>query len=334
MTADVEVRTPSGANVTVPVTTYLRLGLPEAAALDLPVPDGTQKGTTKPTDTPRFAPPYLDSAFAAGNARVGDFEPANRVQSQVEAALKNVDGFKDFLPNWNDRTRTAQRQGQGFADVAQQLANQRKLNLLSPTALKSNMDSLLGPGVNVQLKNSDATTNTYVNITVKAKLSGTTHSPGRRPQHPRRVVQRPEARQRHHHHEGLERRRRGQGGDPGQDRERDAHADPAVRRQVQPLVDVEEHRRPDGQLDVAQRRQPERPGVPGRRGVRGRDHHVHPAALLGAAGDPRPARSAGAAAARRGPHRGRVARPDRAEQPRDPARDQRQGERLGVGQLA
>ncbi|MFB9600261.1 toxin glutamine deamidase domain-containing protein [Saccharothrix longispora] len=176
VTADVEVRTPSGANVTVPVTTYMRLGLPEAAALDLPVPDGTRKGTTKPTDTPRFAPPYLDSAFAAGNARVGDFEPANRVQSQVEAALKNVAGFKDFLPNWNDPNANPRSgKGQGFADVAQQLANQRKLNLLSPTALKSNMDSLLGPGVNIQLKNSDATTSTYVNVTVKAKLSGTTH---------------------------------------------------------------------------------------------------------------------------------------------------------------
>ncbi|WP_158844492.1 hypothetical protein [Saccharothrix deserti] len=176
VTADVEVRTPSGANVTVPVTTYVRLGLPEAAALNLPTPEGTQPGIAKPTAEPRWAPPYLDAAIAAGNAKVGDFEPAARVQPQVEAALKNVEGFEKFLPSWNDPNANPRSgKGQGFADVAQQLANQRKLNQLSPTALKSNMDSLMGPGVQIQLKNSDATSNTYVNITVKAKLTNSTH---------------------------------------------------------------------------------------------------------------------------------------------------------------
>ncbi|WP_447004374.1 hypothetical protein ACRAKI_32880 [Saccharothrix isguenensis] len=175
VTADVEVRTPSGGNVTVPITTYVRMGTPEAAALNLPVPEGTRTGIAEPTAEPRWAPPYLNGGIA-GNAKVGDFEPASRVQPQVEAALKNVKGLKDFLPSWNDPNANPRSgKGQGFTDVAQQLANQRKLNQLSPTALKSSMDSLLGPGVTVQMKSSDATTDTYVNITVKAKLTNSTH---------------------------------------------------------------------------------------------------------------------------------------------------------------
>ncbi|GAA1278452.1 glycosyltransferase [Saccharothrix xinjiangensis] len=176
VTADVQVRTPSGDDVTIPVTTYVRLGTPEAAALNLPVPEGTPVGVARPTAQPRWAPPYLDGAIAAGNVKVGDFEPASRVQPQVEAALRNVKGFADFLPNWNDPgANPRSSRGKGFADVSRQLANQRKLNQLSPTSLKSNMDSLMGPGVSVQLKNSDATTNTYVNITVKAKVRNPVH---------------------------------------------------------------------------------------------------------------------------------------------------------------
>ncbi|MER5267743.1 hypothetical protein ABTZ99_37160 [Actinosynnema sp. NPDC002837] len=176
VTADVEVRTPSGDNVIVPVTTYMRIGTPEAAALNLPVPEGTPTGIAKPTAQPRWAPPYVDGAFAAGNVKVGDFEPASRVQPQVEAALKNVKGLSDLLPNWNNpQANPRSSKGQGFGDVSRQLANQRKLDQLSPTALKSNMDGLLGPGVQVQLKSSDATTDTYVNITVKAKIDNTRH---------------------------------------------------------------------------------------------------------------------------------------------------------------
>ncbi|NUT95798.1 MAG: hypothetical protein HOY78_27615, partial [Saccharothrix sp.] len=176
VTADVEVRTPSGDNVTVPVTAYVRLGTPEAAALNLPVPEGTRTGVAQPTAQPRWAPPYLDGAIAAGNVKVGDFEPASRVQPQVESALRNVKELKGFLPNWNSASANPRSgKGQGFADVSQQLANQRKLEQLSPTALKSNLDSLMGPGVRIQLKNSDATTNTYVNITVKAKVRDPRH---------------------------------------------------------------------------------------------------------------------------------------------------------------
>ncbi|WP_153278786.1 hypothetical protein [Saccharothrix syringae] len=176
VTVDLEVRTPSGDNVTVPVTTYARLGLPEAAALNLPVPQGTRNTIATPTAQPRWAPPYLAGAFAAGNARVGEFEPANRVLPQVEGALRNAKGLEGLLPTWNDRTANPRSgKGKDFADVGAQLANQRKLNLLTPAALRSNMDSLLGPGVQVQLKHPGTTTNTYVNVTVKAKLRNTTH---------------------------------------------------------------------------------------------------------------------------------------------------------------
>ncbi|MFC3897248.1 glycosyltransferase [Lentzea rhizosphaerae] len=178
VTAEVEVRTPSGDSVKVPVTTYMRVGLPEAGALGLPTPDGTRNSTVDPaTAGTKFAPPYLADAIAAGNAKVGEFEAAAQVQGQVEDALRKVPGFEKFLPSWNDpNANPRSSKGKSFADVAEQLANQRKLtSQLSPAALKTNMDSLMGPGVQVQLKNSGTTSNTYVNVTVKAKLTNPQH---------------------------------------------------------------------------------------------------------------------------------------------------------------
>ncbi|NKE57035.1 hypothetical protein FXN61_09370 [Lentzea sp. PSKA42] len=178
VTAEVEVRTPSGDNVKVPVTTYMRMGLPEAGALGLPTPDGTRNSTVDPnTAGTKFAPPYMAGAIAAGNAKVGEFAPAAQVQNQVEDALRGLPGFEKFLPSWNDpNANPRSSKDKSFADVAEQLANQRKLtSQLSPAALKTNMDSLMGPGVQVQLKNSGKTTNTYVNVTVKAKLTNPQH---------------------------------------------------------------------------------------------------------------------------------------------------------------
>ncbi|GAA3666980.1 hypothetical protein GCM10022267_61780 [Lentzea roselyniae] len=178
VTAEVEVRTPSGADVKIPVTTYLRLGLPEAGALGLPTPDGTRNNIVDESNKgKKFPPPYLGDALAAGNAKVGEFEVASEVQSQVEGALRDLPGFGKFLPNWNNPDANPRSsKGQSFGDVAEQLANQRRLtSQLSPAALKANMDSLMGPGVQVQLKNSGKTSNTYVNITVKAKVSDPVH---------------------------------------------------------------------------------------------------------------------------------------------------------------
>jgi hypothetical protein len=176
VTANVHVRTPNGADVVVPVTTYLRLGLPEAAALDLPVPPGTPIGLTTPgTAGTKFLPPYLDAELAAGNVKVGQFGPGAQVQTQVESTLKDLPGFGKFLPGWNDPD-TGTRKGQSLADIAEANANQRKLDSeLSPTALKTKMDSLLGPGVQVQLKKRGPRTNEYVNITVRARPVGTQH---------------------------------------------------------------------------------------------------------------------------------------------------------------
>ncbi|MFD5830399.1 hypothetical protein ACFWGZ_33385, partial [Lentzea sp. NPDC060358] len=178
VTAEVEVRTPSGDPVKIEVTTHVRMGLNEAGAVGLPTPEGTRNTTTDPaTKDTRHLPPYVADTLAAGNAKVGEFVPATQVQGQVETALRELPGFEKFLPKWNNPDANPRSsKGQGFGDVAEQLANQRKLTAnLSPAALKANMDSLLGPGVQVQLKNSGKTTNTYVNVTVKAKLSGTKH---------------------------------------------------------------------------------------------------------------------------------------------------------------
>jgi hypothetical protein len=178
VTAEVEVRTPSGESVKMEVTTHMRMGLNEAGAVGLPTPDGSRNTITDPaTADTKYLPPYVADTLAAGNAKVGEFTPSTKVQGQVEGALRELPGFDKFLPKWNNPDANPRSgKGQSFADVAEQLANQRKLTAnLSPAALKANMDSLLGPGVQVQLKNSGKTTNTYVNVTVKAKVSNPKH---------------------------------------------------------------------------------------------------------------------------------------------------------------
>ncbi|WP_461121209.1 scabin-related ADP-ribosyltransferase [Saccharothrix stipae] len=176
VTVEVEVRTPNGDTVTVPATAHVRLGLPEAGAHGLPVPAGTQTGITKPgTQDTRFEPPYLAEGLAAGNIRVGEFATASQVQAQVENALRGLPDFDGFLPEWN-RGTDPRADGKNFADVVEMLNNQRKLDAeLSPTALRAKMDSLLGPGVQVQLKRQGFATNDFVNVTVKARLSGAKH---------------------------------------------------------------------------------------------------------------------------------------------------------------
>ncbi|WP_329792503.1 glycosyltransferase [Lentzea sp. DG1S-22] len=178
VTAEVEVQGPAGKPVTMEITTHMRMGVGEAGAVGLPTPVGTRNSTTDPaTADTRFLPPYVADTLAAGNAKVGEFVPATQVQHQVETKLRELPGFEKFLPKWtNPDANPRSGKGQGFGDVAVQLANQRKLDAnLSPAALKANMDSLLGPGVQVQLKNSGKTTNTYVNVTVKAKLTNPKH---------------------------------------------------------------------------------------------------------------------------------------------------------------
>jgi hypothetical protein len=173
---NLEVETPHGPPITVPATSFVRVGLPEAHEAGLPVPAGTPEGLAKPTGSPRFVPPYLAAEMAAGNAKVGQFAPANGVQSQVENALRGLPGFKNFLPSFADPASDPRRAGKNMADLASMAANQRKLATeLSPAALKSQMDSLIGPGVQIQLKKQGLATNDFVNITVKARMTNPVH---------------------------------------------------------------------------------------------------------------------------------------------------------------
>ncbi|SEP53028.1 Glycosyltransferase sugar-binding region containing DXD motif-containing protein [Amycolatopsis saalfeldensis] len=168
---DVEVTTASGDKATVEATAYVRMGLPEAKAQGLPVPEGTRD---KLTDVgKRHEPPYLASAVAAGQARAGSFTPAAKVQPQIENALRDRPGFGKFLPRWDK----FQSDSKGSTrDVAERLANLRKLtSAFSPAALKSKMDSLLGPGVSVQLKRRGLFTDEYLSVTVKAKVGPGEH---------------------------------------------------------------------------------------------------------------------------------------------------------------
>ena len=67
-----------GGTVNVDADAFLRLGLPEANAATLPVPPNTDTAIATPTATPKFAPPFLASAAAAGNVKVGNFAAARR----------------------------------------------------------------------------------------------------------------------------------------------------------------------------------------------------------------------------------------------------------------
>ncbi|MFI5607326.1 hypothetical protein [Amycolatopsis sp. NPDC051903] len=170
---DVDVVTSSGEKETVEAIAYVRMGLPEAKAQGLPVPDGTRPKLSDAGST-RHEPPYLAAAAAAGHVRAGSFSPAAKVQPQIETALRDRPGMAKFLPRW-DKFQSDERKGSS-RDIGERLANLRKLTAgFSPAALKSKMDSLLGPGVSVQLKRRGLFTDEYLNVTVKAKLSPGRH---------------------------------------------------------------------------------------------------------------------------------------------------------------
>ncbi|MEU4744221.1 hypothetical protein AB0G02_27670, partial [Actinosynnema sp. NPDC023658] len=150
---DVLVSAPTGPDVVVPVTSYLRLSLPEAARLGLPVPPGTPAGLTEPgTGNTRFELPHVTEGTAVGRADVGAFAPAAEVQRQVETALRELPGFERFLPTWNQEGVHPLKTAVNAADTAEQLDNLRSLTTkLSPSALRLNMEELLGPGVSLHL---------------------------------------------------------------------------------------------------------------------------------------------------------------------------------------
>ncbi|MEV0678359.1 toxin glutamine deamidase domain-containing protein [Actinosynnema sp. NPDC050436] len=175
--ATLEVRTPNGAIEPVKVTTYLRIGSPEAAAHNLPVrQDGPTGLITEGTAGTKFAPPYLASDIGGANVKVGEFAVAAQVQAEVEAALKKLPGMADFLPDFTDVQSDPRKNGKNFAGLVEQLDNQRKLSAeLSPTALKTRMDSLIGPGIDVQLKKQGRFTNDFINVKVKAELTNGRH---------------------------------------------------------------------------------------------------------------------------------------------------------------
>ncbi|MGW4482232.1 hypothetical protein ACWEOE_00190 [Amycolatopsis sp. NPDC004368] len=168
---DVDVIGSSGEKTTIDAVAWVRMGLPEAKAQGLPVPAETGPKFTDPGT--RHEPPYLAAAAAAGHVRVGTFTPAAKVQPQIEQALRDRPGFSRFLPRWDK----LQGDNLGSSDeVADRLANLRKLTAaFSPCALKSKMDSLLGPGVSVQLKRRGLFTDEFLSVTVKAKLGEGKH---------------------------------------------------------------------------------------------------------------------------------------------------------------
>ncbi|WP_336161465.1 WXG100-like domain-containing protein [Amycolatopsis sp. VC5-11] len=165
VTVDLEVTTSTGETTTIQATSYTRMGLPEAKAQGLPVPKNT---SPKFKDVgARYEPPYLAAAMAAGTARPGSFEPATRVQPQIENALRNLPGADKFLPRWDK----FQGDNQGSSrDISERFANLRKIaSTFSVASLRGKMDSLFTQGVSAQLKRRGLFTDEYINVTVKAK---------------------------------------------------------------------------------------------------------------------------------------------------------------------
>ncbi|XVS67720.1 hypothetical protein ACQPYE_17200 [Actinosynnema sp. CA-299493] len=176
ITTDIVISAPTGGDVVLPASTYLRLSLTEAAALGLPVPPGTRNSLTEPDSAgTRFQPPYLTSGIAVGNVEVGEFAPAARVLPQVEEALRALPDLADLLPAWGQDLHP--RESAIVPDgLAEQLANQRELTTkLSPAALRLKVEDLMGPGVAVRLKRRGRLTKDYVNIVVTAKLGPAAH---------------------------------------------------------------------------------------------------------------------------------------------------------------
>ncbi len=169
---NIEAQVPGGPLHVGTATAYVRLGTPEAAAAGLPTPDGTTPYVTAPATQPRFEPPYLASLLAGGHVKIGEFTGADQVLPQIEEALRAMPGLEGFLPDFADPNLSKKN----AATLAVLMNNQRMLSTeLSPTNMLTQPDTLLGPGIQIQLKSQGLTTNDFVNISVKAKLDNGAH---------------------------------------------------------------------------------------------------------------------------------------------------------------
>ncbi|HET6290630.1 MAG TPA: hypothetical protein VFG15_28285, partial [Amycolatopsis sp.] len=159
-----------GGETTTTASVYARVGMAEAAAQGLPVPDGTGDGITPPS-VEKFPPAHLAAGLAAGNVRVGEFTGAEAVLTAIRDELRKTARYRDLLPTWTGEQETA-----GASRTLEMLANERLLQTaLSPSALRGRMDALLGPGVAVTLKRRGVLRQDNVTITVRLETN--------RPQH-------------------------------------------------------------------------------------------------------------------------------------------------------
>ncbi|MFI7122134.1 hypothetical protein [Amycolatopsis sp. NPDC049868] len=159
-----------GGETTTTATVYARLGMAEAAAQRLPVPEGTGDGITPPS-TEKFPPAHLAAGLAAGNVRVGEFTGAEAVLTEIRDKLRETGRYKDLLPGWNDEQESA-----GASRTLEMLANERLLDTaLSPSALRGRMDALLGAGVSVTLKRRGVLRQDNVTITVRLETTRSEH---------------------------------------------------------------------------------------------------------------------------------------------------------------
>lgn len=164
----VEVQVPGKPVRTVPVTSYVRLETPEAAELGLAVPDDTAHSPITPSATPRHPPPYLAAGVASGHVTVGRLDVGRRLNDNISASLRGDPKLQELLPRFDPPGP-----GTPPKTTAEQRDNQRNLaTALSETNLSARMPTVTGPGLKVHLTHTGALGTDHVQVTIKARPSG------------------------------------------------------------------------------------------------------------------------------------------------------------------
>jgi hypothetical protein len=192
--ARIDVRTPDGKVTSGVITVRTHINVRDAVANGLPsgprqgfgtqgAPEIVVTGPEPSEPLPgsaqdqveRFPPPYFGtgdqppSTVAAGNAKALRLDGLSEVREQIAATVRALPGFSSFLPDWRPGTAGGQRASRDR--IAAMLANQRELDtILSPTAVKSRLDSLRGPGISLRLHRRGITRKDFVRVTVRADV--------------------------------------------------------------------------------------------------------------------------------------------------------------------
>ncbi|WP_236725342.1 hypothetical protein [Amycolatopsis orientalis] len=171
----IQVQALDGGSTFTTATVYARVGMAEASAQGLPVPDGTGDGITPPVEK-KFPPAHLAAGLAAGNVRVGEFDGAEAVLTEIRGRLQAIGRYAGLLPGWGGKADGGAGKRAGAARTLEMLANEHRLQAaLSPAALRNRLDALLATGVSVTLKRQGTFQQDHVTVTVRLESKRVEH---------------------------------------------------------------------------------------------------------------------------------------------------------------